>query len=293
MLEDRQNEMKELWRSDTDDENDDKKSDNEKPVSNNIDENQPKSVPCNIDDKHRDSEVDQPNDVTDATADGMKSIDDESIPNDKEVNADVTPEDSDKLFDDVNQSFIEETKLYNEKQKARNQDLESTDNVVEEQDSENNMTLVFDDSKTSETDENIVDMNNADVGETNKEAGSAINEGSVKSTISDQNKNHNAMDSTKNNTEVDSQLISLHFDTENDDTEKLDSEDMLAKIAEGIEKPGIDGMEVDAFSDDDLNMDDIDNIIENADIIRGKHKCRGASYCCTNQNSCHGCRKRF
>lgn len=95
--------------------------------------------------------------------------------------------------------------------------------------------------------------------------------------------NHSEQQLTKVNTEPESQLISLHY-TENNTEElvEIDKTNEPEKQNE-TEKPADPSNEIteivniaaeedkqdDFFSDDDVNMEDIDRIIENAEILRG------------------------
>lgn len=71
--------------------------------------------------------------------------------------------------------------------------------------------------------------------------------------------------------EQDSQLISLHYTEQNSENFKeTDTSDNLDKIATSILVDNSKNDEQDDFfSDDDVNMEDIDKIIENAEIMKG------------------------
>lgn len=96
--------------------------------------------------------------------------------------------------------------------------------------------------------------------------------------------NNSKSSKTTHNTEIESQLISLRYDSENTDTIKVISvneQDVVSKdvlnnkTREDTMNDSVEEFENDDFPDDemdmnDINMDDIDSIIENAEIVKGK-----------------------
>ncbi|PZC75006.1 hypothetical protein B5X24_HaOG206831 [Helicoverpa armigera] len=68
------------------------------------------------------------------------------------------------------------------------------------------------------------------------------------------------------NTELESQLISLHF-TENNTEEDPNKSDKVEEVTNETEMDAEDKND-DFFSDDDVNMEDIDRLIENAEIMK-------------------------
>lgn len=96
--------------------------------------------------------------------------------------------------------------------------------------------------------------------------------------------NNSKSSKTTHNTEIESQLISLRYDSENTDTIKVISVNeqdvvskdvLINKTKEDTMNDSVEEFENDDFPDDemdmnDINMDDIDSIIENAEIVKGK-----------------------
>lgn len=259
MLEDRQKQMMELWQSDTDDENDEQKSDDEKTGEKENDDNKISKAEV--------GSVDVPKEIESITDDA------------KDLNMHISSEDNDKLFDDIlSKSIIEETNrnILTENESIQ---VESTnnDNVTEEQNSETNMKLVFNDSETSITESKQDHTDNVEEDTAIEKIENSVNESAV-------DKQQDS-ECAKVNTVSNSQIISLCYDSE-----KLES---FTETAEAEQKSNTEGtetstektsdsldnidketetMDVDnGFSDDDMNIEDIDNIIENAEIIRGEY----------------------
>ncbi|CAH1637704.1 unnamed protein product [Spodoptera littoralis] len=150
-------------------------------------------------------------------------------------------------------------------------DNENTNEPNDEQnssvkdDSNTDFKLVYNDS-VEEEQIKLDEKESTDI--TNKEATDQVN-------VPENNvENYNDSElQTKGNTEEESQLISLHY-TENN-TEQID-ENMEKPEADVVtESKDNDGYEQsnevvneDFFSDDDVNMEDIDKLIENAEILR-------------------------
>lgn len=133
-----------------------------------------------------------------------------------------------------------------------NPDKETEDE--EKDDSCSDLKLVYNDSIEEEATKEQTDASIV------KEVEQAVPENSEETTT-------NLDNNVKVNSEPESQLISLNF-TENNTEEN------------GVQKPAIDESSEkmdtedadiqDMFSDDDINMEDIDKIIENAEIMKGK-----------------------
>lgn len=304
MLDERQKQMMELWQSDTDEENDEMKSDNDEAIAKTIDDKKP-------DNQIEASAIDEPN--------KNKLNASENI---KEPNLDVSA-DNDKLFDGLSQSIVKDSENNESNENERRQESEETtvnvgDKVPDAQDLDTIIKLVLNVTETSITEENNPDNNMLGEGVINNneastvsdngaiqnnEASTGSDKGAIQnneakaisdkdtfqnkeaSIVSDKNNEPIDSESAKTNTEGDSQLISLHYDSDELDNENLQRENKLPKDVIGTkldvnEKTGgeienideeIEAMDVDnAFSDDDMNIEDIDNIIENAEIIRGE-----------------------
>lgn len=188
--------------------------------------------------------------------------------------------------------------------------VQNTEQIYEEQDSETSMKLVYNDSANSTMDD-LTDVQKEDVAKNVSKV--ASNNATEVSILSDTHESEMVHDSAKVNSERDSQLISLHLNSENTDCSNI------KKVTDSAAKDSIDNStvnnntksvdqevtenavqssdihtetggnnlednniqknersgenketEVDnEFSDDDMNMEDIDNIIENAEIIKG------------------------
>lgn len=243
MLEDRQKQMMELWQSDTDEENDDQKSDDEKATDN-----------------------DKKSETGAGSVDESKEIELDSETA-KDVNTDIPAEDNDKLFDDI---FTTKTNISKENESYQ-VEYTNDNNVIEEQDSETSMKLVFNESETSVIEVKQDDADNVkEEAEIEKIKNNIINETAVDK--------QQVLESLHG--EANSQLVSLHYDSEKLDTyietiqieHKSDEENTAADTDKPCVGIVVDSssMDVDnAFSDDDMNIEDIDNIIENAEIIRG------------------------
>lgn len=304
MLDERQKQMMELWQSDTDEENDEIKSDNDEAIAKTIDDKKP-------DNQIEASAIDEPN--------KNKLNASENI---KKPNLDVSA-DNDELFDGLSQSIVKDSENNESNENERRQESEETtvnvgDKVPDAQDLDTNIKLVLNVTETSITEEKNPDNNMLGEGVTNNneastvsdngaiqnnEASTGSDKGAIQnneakaisdkdtfqnkeaSIVSDKNNEPTDSESAKTNTEGDSQLISLHYDSDELDNENLQRENKLPKDVIGTkldvnEKTGdeienideeIEAMDVDnAFSDDDMNIEDIDNIIENAEIIRGE-----------------------
>lgn len=304
MLDERQKQMMELWQSDTDEENDEMKSDNDEAIAKTIDDKKP-------DNQIEASAIDEPN--------KNKLNASENI---NKPNLDVSA-DNDELFDGLSQSIVEDSENNESNENERRQESEETtvnvgDKVPDAQDLDTNIKLVLNVTETSITEEKNPDNNMLGEGVTNNneastvsdngaiqnnEASTGSDKGAIQnneakaisdkdtfqnkeaSIVSDKNNEPIDSESAKTNTEGDSQLISLHYDSDELDNENLQRENKLPKDVIGTkldvnEKTGdeienideeIEAMDVDnAFSDDDMNIEDIDNIIENAEIIRGE-----------------------
>lgn len=304
MLDERQKQMMELWQSDTDEENDEMKSDNDEAIAKTIDDKKP-------DNQIEASAIDEPN--------KNKLNASENI---NKPNLDVSA-DNDKLFDGLSQSIVKDSENNESNENERRQESEETtvnvgDKVPDAQDLDTNIKLVLNVTETSITEEKNPDNNMLGEGVTNNneastvsdngaiqnnEASTGSDKGAIQnneataisdkdtfqnkeaSIVSDKNNEPIDSESAKTNTEGDSQLISLHYDSDELDNENLQRENKLPKDVIGTkldvnEKTGdeienideeIEAMDVDnAFSDDDMNIEDIDNIIENAEIIRGE-----------------------
>lgn len=304
MLDERQKQMMELWQSDTDEENDEMKSDNDEAIAKTIDDKKP-------DNQIEASAIDEPN--------KNKLNASENI---NKPNLDVSA-DNDELFDGLSQSIVKDSENNESNENERRQESEETtvnvgDKVPDAQDLDTNIKLVLNVTETSITEEKNPDNNMLGEGVTNNneastvsdngaiqnnEASTGSDKGAIQnneakaisdkdtfqnkeaSIVSDKNNEPIDSESAKTNTEGDSQLISLHYDSDELDNENLQRENKLPKDVIGTkldvnEKTGdeienideeIEAMDVDnAFSDDDMNIEDIDNIIENAEIIRGE-----------------------
>lgn len=304
MLDERQKQMMELWQSDTDEENDEMKSDNDEAIAKTIDDKKP-------DNQIEASAIDEPN--------KNKLNASENI---KKPNLDVSA-DNDELFDGLSQSIVKDSENNESNENERRQESEETtvnvgDKVPDAQDLDTNIKLVLNVTETSITEEKNPDNNMLGEGVINNneastvsdngaiqnnEASTGSDKGAIQnneakaisdkdtfqnkeaSIVSDKNNEPIDSESAKTNTEGDSQLISLHYDSDELDNENLQRENKLPKDVIGTkldvnEKTGdeienideeIEAMDVDnAFSDDDMNIEDIDNIIENAEIIRGE-----------------------
>lgn len=304
MLDERQKQMMELWQSDTDEENDEMKSDNDEAIAKTIDDKKP-------DNQIEASAIDEPN--------KNKLNASENI---KKPNLDVSA-DNDELFDGLSQSIVKDSENNESNENERRQESEETtvnvgDKVPDAQDLDTNIKLVLNVTDTSITEEKNPDNNMLGEGVINNneastvsdngailnnEASTGSDKGAIQnneakaisdkdtfqnkeaSIVSDKNNEPTDSESAKTNTEGDSQLISLHYDSDELDNENLQRENKLPKDVIGTkldvnEKTGdeienideeIEAMDVDnAFSDDDMNIEDIDNIIENAEIIRGE-----------------------
>lgn len=294
----------ELWQSDTDEENDEMKSDNDEAIAKTIDDKKP-------DNQIEASAIDEPN--------KNKLNASENI---KKPNLDVSA-DNDELFDGLSQSIVKDSENNESNENERRQESEETtvnvgDKVPDAQDLDTNIKLVLNVTDTSITEEKNPDNNMLGEGVINNneastvsdngailnnEASTGSDKGAIQnneakaisdkdtfqnkeaSIVSDKNNEPIDSESAKTNTEGDSQLISLHYDSDELDNENLQRENKLPKDVIGTkldvnEKTGdeienideeIEAMDVDnAFSDDDMNIEDIDNIIENAEIIRGE-----------------------
>lgn len=129
-------------------------------------------------------------------------------------------------------------------------------------DSNTDFKLVYNDSVEEE---NVTPLNTEDT----------LKEDGIQNRLPENNEhldNNSEQPVSKVSSEPESQLISLHY-TENNTEELEKSKNANDSADETLEKMDIPeaGQQEDMFSDeDDVNMDDIDRIIENAEIIKSK-----------------------
>lgn len=180
--------------------------------------------------------------------------------------------DTEKVVDETNTISPEEDLLNNETENVLNNENENATEPNDEQnssvkdDSNTDFKLVYNDS-VEEEQMKIDDKDNTEIAD--KEVTNQVDtaENSVE-------QDNNSELQTKGNTEEESQLISLHYTENNSEQIKENTEEPEASNVVTDTKVHEERNEVvnnDFFSDDDVDMEDIDKLIENAEILRGNY----------------------
>lgn len=244
LLEERQKEMMELCKSESDEEtaeNDEK-----------LEEAMPETESNNIE-----TDKEKSNNINECPENETIKDNIETTSNEANIVNKVTNESTNDELTDLPETEITKN-VDGSDNKAENATLNPDKETEDEEkdDSCSDLKLVYNDSIEEEATKEQTGAS------TVKEVEQAVPENSEETTT---NLDNNA----KANSEPESQLISLHF-TENNTEEN------------GVQKPAIDESSEkmdtedadiqDMFSDDDINMEDIDKIIENAEIMKGKTK---------------------
>ncbi|XP_063895945.1 claspin [Helicoverpa armigera] len=242
LLEQRQKEMMELCKSESDEETaETEEKKDEIPKSTEEASSNTNTELDNVPEKAETPIEGAENDSTDVNM--VAANNDESYNELIQKEVDKTSSEADNINNEVVDS---------EKQVETNEQLEDT----EKNDSNTDFKLVYNDSVEEENipadqSENVRVENNLqnDLTENNEDE-----------------LNNSELAVAVVNTEPESQLIALHF-TENNTEEDPNKSDKVEEVTNEIEMDAEDKND-DFFSDDDVNMEDIDRLIENAEIMK-------------------------
>lgn len=180
--------------------------------------------------------------------------------------------DTEKVVDETNTISPEEDLLNNETENVLNNDndnenaseLNDEQNSSAKDDSNTDFKLVYNES-VEEEQMKLDDKDSTEIADKEVTNQVDIAEKSVE-------KDNNSELQTKGNTDEESQLISLHYTESNpgkieENTEKPEASNVVTDTKVTEERNEV--VNNDFFSDDDVDMEDIDKLIENAEILRG------------------------
>lgn len=251
LLEQRQKEMMELCKSESDEETPETEEKIEKTEQ---DTEKPSDIP-----KTDNDTLTEKSDITNVLAENdLPAV----------LNDDI---DTKKVVDETNTISPEEDLLNNETENVLNNDNDNENasepndeqNSSAKDDSNTDFKLVYNDS-VEEEQMKLDDKDSTEIADKEVTDQVDVAENSVE--------NHNNSElQTKGNTEEESQLISLHYTESNpgkieENTEKPEASNVVTDTKVTEERNEV--VNNDFFSDDDVDMEDIDKLIENAEILR-------------------------